>query len=202
MEATAAILVEGWSDQAAIDTLAFRLGLDLRSEGVLTVPMGGITNLGAFVHELGAQGAGLALAGLCDAAEEGYVCRTLGRAGLLDDQNRTGLEAAGFFVCEADLEDELIRALGTDAVQAVLEQQGELDSFRRFQDQLAQRERDVHAQLHRFMGTRATRKIRYGALLVEALDMALAPRALDHVVHHATTSMISRRGLQPIGSAE
>ena len=33
--ASAVILVEGWSDQAAIDTLARRRGWDLRTEGIL-----------------------------------------------------------------------------------------------------------------------------------------------------------------------
>ena len=101
------------------------------------------------------------------------------------DLSRTGLETIGFFVCEADLEDELIRALGTTAVEAVLDAQGELDSFRRFQEQPAQRGRNLNAQLHRFMGTRAGRKIRYGSLLTDAIDLALVPRALELVIAHA-----------------
>jgi hypothetical protein len=32
----------------------------------------------------------------------------------------------GFFVCDEDLEDELIRALGPDAVEGIIESQGEL----------------------------------------------------------------------------
>jgi len=92
---------------------------------------------------------------------------------------------AGVFACDADLEDELIRALGTAAVEAVLEAEGELASFRRFQEQPAQRGRDLHAQLHRFLGTRAGRKIRYGALLVDALDLDRVPCALELVLAHA-----------------
>ena len=84
----------------------------------------------------------------------------------------------------ADLEDELIRALGTAAVERVLESEGELESFRRFQDQPAQRGRDTHAHLVRFMGTRARRKIRYGSLLVNALQLDRVPRALDLVLSH------------------
>ena len=97
---------------------------------------------------------------------------------------RADLEALGFFVCEADLEDELIRAAGSAAVEAVLHEQGELGSFRRFQDQPAQRERGVHAQLRRFLGTRARRKIRYGTLLVEAIALSRMPRPLVLVVEH------------------
>lgn len=96
-----------------------------------------------------------------------------------------GTEAIGFFACDADLEDQLIRALGTDAVERVLAREGELESFRRFQNQPDQRGRDVHAQLRRFMGTRAGRKIRYGSLMVEALAPGQAPHALECVLAHA-----------------
>jgi hypothetical protein len=183
--ARAVILVEGWSDQAAIDTLARRRGWDLRTEGILTLPIGGVTNLGAFIEALGPSGLDLRLAGLCDAAEEDYARRTLERAGLGTDLTRAGLEARGFFICEADLEDELIRALGTPAVEAVLKAQGELHSFRRFQEQPAQRGRSLNAQLHRFMGTRGGRKVRYGSLLTDAIDLAHVPRALELVIAHA-----------------
>ena len=110
--ARAVILVEGWSDQAAIDTLARRFGFELAAEGVLTLPIGGVTNLGAFVQVLGPAGLDLRVAGLCDAAEERYAGRTLARAGMATDGTRAGLAARGFFVCDADLEDELIRAVG------------------------------------------------------------------------------------------
>lgn len=183
--ASAVILVEGWSDQAAIDTLARRRGWDLRAEGILTLPIGGVTNLGAFIQALGTSGLDLRLAGLCDAAEEDYARRSLERAGMGTDLTRTDLEAMGFFICEADLEDELIRALGTTAVEAVLNAQGDLDSFRRFQEQPAQRGRSLDAQLHRFMGTRAGRKVRYGSVLIDAIALAHMPRALELVIAHA-----------------
>lgn len=192
--ASAVILVEGWSDQAAIDTLAWRRGWDLQTEGILTLPIGGVTNLGAFIQVLGASGLGLRLAGLCDAAEEDYTRRTLERAGLETDLNRTGLETMGFFICEADLEDELIRALGTTGVEAVLDRQDELDSFRRFQKQPAQRGRGLNAQLRRFMGTRARRKVRYGSLLIDAINLAHVPRALELVIAHARASATFCKG--------
>jgi hypothetical protein len=183
--ARAVILVEGWSDQAALETLARRRGWDLPAEGIGVVPLGGITNIGKFAQALGPRGLGMRLAGLCDAAEEPYVTRHLHRLGLGNAQTREEREALGFFVCEADLEDELIRALGTAAVERVLEGEGELESFRRFQDQPAQRGRSDHAHLRRFMGTRARRKIRYGSLLVDALPLERVPRALDLVlIHH------------------
>jgi hypothetical protein len=180
--AAAAILVEGWSDQAALDALARRRGRDLHAEGIVIVPIGGVTNVGRFVRALGPRGLGVRLAGLYDIAELSYVRRALEQAGFGANFTDIGTEAFGFFVCDADLEDELIRALGTLEVERVLESQGELGSFRSFQAQPAQRGRDHRAQLRRFMGTRAGRKIRYGSLLVEALDLDRVPRALDLVL--------------------
>jgi hypothetical protein len=106
--ARAAILVEGWSDQAALEALARRRGWRLHAEGIVIVPIGGVTNLGKFVQALGPSGLGLRLAGLYDAGEARYVQRTLGRLGPGAALMPAGTEAIGFFACEADLEDELI----------------------------------------------------------------------------------------------
>ena len=182
--ARSAILVEGWSDQAAVEALARRRGLDLQAQGVGLVAIGGITNIGKFVDVLGPRGLGLRLGGLCDAAEAPYLMRSLHRAGLARTFTREESERLGFFVCDADLEDELIRALGTSAVERILATEGELNSFRKFQEQPAQRGRQAHAQLRRFMGTRARRKIRFGTLLVDALSLEYAPRPLDLVLAH------------------
>jgi hypothetical protein len=186
-QARAAILVEGWSDQAALEALARRRGRDLLTEGIVVVPIGGATNVQRFVQALGPHGLGVRLAGLCDIAELRHVRRGLERAGVATSARVTtavGTEDHGFYACDADLEDELIRALGTEAVERVLDAEGELVSFRRFQDQPAQRGRDLHAQLHRFLGTRAGRKVRYGALLVDALELDRVPRALDLALAH------------------
>ncbi len=178
------ILVEGLSDRAALEALAIRRGRDLDSEGVAVVAMGGATNIGHFLDIYGPSGLGLELAGLCDAGEEHDFRRGLERAGLGADLSREGLESRGFFVCEPDLEAELIRALGNTGVESVLQAQGELGSFRIMQRQPAHRERAVEDQLRRFMGTRSGRKLAYGRLLVEALDMSRVPRPLDGVLAH------------------
>ena len=96
------------------------------------------------------------------------------------------MERLGFYGLDADLEDELIRALGAAAVQRVVEAQGELGSLRTFQKQPAQQGRPIEAQLRRFMGTRSGRKVRYGTLLVDALDLGEVPRPLDRVLAHIT----------------
>ena len=87
-------------------------------------------------------------------------------------------------MCVADLEDELIRSLGTAAVERLIAGQGELGSFRTFCRQPAQRDRTREQQLRRFMGTRAGRKIHYGQVLADALDLTRVPRPLDRVLAH------------------
>jgi hypothetical protein len=94
------------------------------------------------------------------------------------------MERLGFYVCVADLEDELIRAIGPASVEAVLDSQGDLGSFRTFQRQPAWRGQTVEAQLRRFMGSADRRKIRYARLLVDALDLGEVPRPLDRVLAH------------------
>jgi hypothetical protein len=175
------VLVEGLSDQAAVEALARRRGRDLDAERVSVVPMGGAQAIGRFLDRFGPRGLDVGLAGLCDAAEEADFRRGLERAGLGADLDRAGLERLGFFVCVADLEDELIRALGAAKVEVIAEAQGELGSFRTFQKQPAQQERTHEQQLHRWMGNR---KIRYAPLLVDALDPANVPRPLDLVLAH------------------
>ena len=161
----AVVLVEGMSDQAAVQTLAERSGRDLRAEGVFVVPMGGATNVGHFVDLFGPGGFGVRLAGLCDQAEERDFRRGLGGVG-------------PYFVCVADLEDELIRALGTGRVEDLIEAAGESGPFLTFTRQPAHRDRARDQQLRRFMGTRSGRKIRYGHLLAAALDLTMIPAPL------------------------
>jgi hypothetical protein len=178
----AVILVEGVSDQAAIESLAVRRGRDLGREGVFVVPMGGATNIGHFLDLFGPRGLGVRLAGLCDEGEEADFRRGLARAGLGPGLTRADLERRGFYVCVADLEDEMIRALGPAAVERLIEGQGELASFGIFGRQPAQRGRTPQQQMRRFMGTRSGRKIRYGRVLAGALDLTRVPRPLDRVL--------------------
>lgn len=178
------VLVEGLSDRRAVEALAARNGRSLADEGVSVVSIGGATSIHGFLERFGPAGLGLRLAGLVDAGEEGDYRRGLQRAGLDPGLTRAGLERLGFYVCEADLEDELIRALGVAAVERVVAAQGELRQLRTLQRQPAQRGRPPQAQLRRFLGTRAGRKIQYAPLLVEALDPARVPQPLQRLLDH------------------
>jgi hypothetical protein len=178
------VLVEGVSDLRALETLAARHGHDLASAGVAIVAMGGSKNVRYAVDRFGPDGLDLRLAGLVDVPEEGDYRRALERAGLRPGPTPADLQRLGFFVCEADLEDELIRALGPARVEAILEAHGDLSTFRTFQRQPAQRGRAIEAQLRRFMGTKGGRKEAYAAYLVEALDLEEMPRPLDLLLRH------------------
>lgn len=180
------VLVEGDSDAAAITTLAARRGVDLRGSWVHVLSTHGITNFPRILAGLASAEPAVAFAGLYDEAEERHVVRALAGAGRARPVDRDAIAALGFFACVADLEDEMIRTLGAAAVEAVLDQQGELISFRRFQAQPAQRERPLDRQLRRFLGTRATRKIRYGSLLADALDPHRPPAPLQALLDRVT----------------
>ncbi|QDY77554.1 TOPRIM nucleotidyl transferase/hydrolase domain-containing protein [Streptomyces qinzhouensis] len=164
------VLLEGPSDAAAVGALAARRGRDLAAEGVCVLPMGGAMSVGRYATLLGPAGPGLRLTGLCDEAERSYYLRGWERA---------GADPAGIFVCAADLEDELIRALGPERVRELVHDQGDGRALRTFLNQPAQQDRPARQQLRRFLGTKKGRKIHYGRALVEALPPDRVPAPLD-----------------------
>ena len=157
------ILVEGESDRAALEVVASRLGVALPTIATIN-GAGGVRAAAIRYH-------GEALIGLVDANErrafEGVVPRV--------------------FVCEPDLEGELMRALGVDAVLGVIAAQGELASFRRLQQQPAQRGRPTAAQLRRFLAGRSGNKLRYAELLTAAIPPDRLPAPLTGLVRAAQT---------------
>ncbi len=156
----AVVLVEGVTDRIALDAVARRLALDL--DGVEIVPIGGAQAIRR-ASELYRDER---VVGLCDAGEERWFRRVLGDA---------------TFVCVKDLEDEMIRALGSERVQGVVAAQGELDTFRNFQNQLFWRGRPVEMQLRRWLQN-GGRQHRYPPLLVEAMEPDEIPRPLADVL--------------------
>jgi hypothetical protein len=173
------VLVEGVSDQVALEALATRRRWDLDARGVSVVPMGGAMSIRRYLRILRAHWPDLGLRGLCDVGEESHFRRGLEESGLGVELTRTAMEALGFYVCVADLEDELIRALGAASVQQVVAAEGHLRRFRGFENQPAQRGKAVEQQLRRFMGTTSGRKARYARALALELDPDRVPRPLD-----------------------
>jgi hypothetical protein len=169
----AVVLLEGESDAAAVNALAASRSRDLAAEGVCVLPMGGAMSVGRFARLLGPSGLNLRLTGLCDVAERRYYARALEDASAAQQE---------FFVCAADLEDELIRALGVTRVEELVRAEGDLRALKTFLRQPAQRDRTSQQQLRRFLGTKKGRKIHYGRVLVEALDPDRIPDPLDDLL--------------------
>ena len=171
------ILVEGESDAGAVRALAELSGCDLDLQQVDIRSAEGVTNFPKLLADYLRANPGAGFCGMYDIADEWHVRRALLHAGVAVGPDEP-LEPFGFFACVADLEDELIRALGDDGVERVIDGEGELASFRRFQAMPQHRDTPRHRQLHRFLGTRATRKIRSARRLVEALGLERLPRPL------------------------
>ncbi|NYJ02296.1 hypothetical protein HNR19_002994 [Nocardioides thalensis] len=176
------VLVEGNSDRVALLTLAARRGRDLAAEGVEVVSMGGVTNTRSFALRYGPDGLGVPLAGLYDAPDEAKVRGGLSAAGLPVSADPGGLAELGFFACVADLEDELIRALGLDGVDEVIARAGERRSLALLAGMPAQRGWTRLAVVRRFLGSQGGRKARYAALFVDALEDHRVPAPLAAVL--------------------
>jgi len=162
------VFVEGESDAVALETLARRLGRDLDAENVRVVALHGVTNIGP---RLAAMPHGARVIGLCDAPELRVFRRAL-------DRSAGRLSVLACFACDPDLETELVDAVGTARVVDVITRERELEAFRTLQHQPAHRDGSLEGQLHRFIGTKSGRKIRYARLLTEAFDLTAAPRPL------------------------
>ncbi len=166
--AKAVILVEGESDRIAVETLAARRGRDLAAEGVAVVAVGGAHALERVLAAFHAE----RVTGLYDRGEEAAVRRALDRAGIARD---------GFYVCDPDLEGELVRSLGPERMLRLVEERGQLAAFRTYQKQPDKRSLSLEAQLH---GWLHNWKVRYAAALVDALDLERVPPPLDRVLAH------------------
>lgn len=158
------VLVEGESDAVVVRSLAQRRGLDLD-----VVAMGGVTNVRRYAAELAAGPDGVVLLGLCDAGERRYL-------------ESLDPPLSGVFVCDRDLEQELIRSLGPPAVLAALDEIGDLGRFRTFQAQPEWRDRPVADQLRRFAGSGSGRKVLLAARLGGRLTRTTTPGCLDSLL--------------------
>jgi hypothetical protein len=177
--AEAVVLVEGISDQIAVETLATRGGRDLGAERVVVLPIGGAHAIARYLTQFGPAGAGLRLTGMCEIREEEIVRRGLASAGIGSPGTRAVMESLGFYVCIEDLEDELIRAIGAARIEALIDSQGDLGSFRSLQRQPEWRGQPAGAQLRRFLGSGARRKLRYARLLAGTVGLDRLPHPLE-----------------------
>jgi hypothetical protein len=158
------VLVEGESDRVAIETLAARLG----------GPAPKVLAVGGSKGARGASGAlpGERLIGLVDANERADFERVLPEV----------------YVCDPDLEGELVRALGVDGVLAVIDDAGELESFHKLQHQPFQRSRTTEQQLARFFGGRSGNKAKYARLMARAVPLDRIPPPLAALLEAVKTA--------------
>lgn len=176
------ILVEGDSDRAALEAAAHVLGFELPLTSIRV--MNGATNVVKMLTGLVPKD--VRVAGLYDIGEKAHIIRALSEAGLTEGRDPTALESLGFFACDRDLETELIRALGVTRVITVIETQGDdLRRFRTLQQMPEWRGRKVENQLRRWFGSGSRRKVRYAALLVDAMTADEVPLPLRRVLRHA-----------------
>ena len=142
-------------------------------EGVAIQVLGGATKVEAQVSRYRALNDRTAMVGLCDANEAPLFHGCEG----LDEVE----------VCDANLEDELLRAVGLDRMVDFISSQGELAAFETFQKQPPWRDRPLQPQLMRFWGTRARRKTRYAEELVSWISDERMPTPLVRVLDAAET---------------
>jgi hypothetical protein len=175
------VLLEGPSDVAAVRAVAAAFDVTDSAHRYQLINMGGVTNIRRHLVALRAASAPVRVIGMCDAGEAQFFARALEVNG--DGTHyATDLAEHGFYVCDADLEDELIRALGPERVVSVLWRLGLRGHLATFQRQPAWRDRPLHEQLHRFAGVAAGRKTLLAAALAESLAPHEAPAPLRRLV--------------------
>lgn len=170
------VLLEGVSDIAALTAVAATRGIAL--DHVQLVDLGGVTNVRRELSELRHGSVDLEILGMCDAPEVRFVEQALNEIGC-SVRDASDLSSYGFFICHADLEEELIRALGTERAMAVVEDLRLDAKLATLRQQPAWQDRPLAEQLHRFCGVASGRK----ELLAGALAAALEPDEVPAPLH-------------------
>jgi hypothetical protein len=167
------VLLEGPSDVAAVRAVAERRELHLDASAVRLVDMGGATNVRRHLHDAFTAAVSPRVLGMCDIKEAGFFVRALRDLGCAVSSGEA-LPHWGFQLCDRDLEDELLRALGPRRVRDVLDDLRLADRFATFTQQPAWAARDFHEQARRFAGVASGRK----ELMAQALALALPTDSL------------------------
>ena len=175
------IFAEGPSDYLALHAAADVLSVDLDARGAAVVSLQGASLLSIYLTLLGPNGLDLSLCGLCDLDAESEWRAKLQAVGL-NATSRAALNSQGFYVCDIDLEDELIRAHGSTAVQSIIALEGEARKFSAFASQLPNRSLTLSEQLTEFV---RKSKTRWSPKLVSELSAASMPSPLRDVLANA-----------------
>lgn len=179
--APALVLLEGPSDVAALEAVLTARRPTVPGTAYRLVDMAGVTNTATHLRAAAASSPPRPVLGLCDAGEAWVVVRALQEQGL-PVRGAGDLPQHGFFVCERDLEDELIRALGVEECLRLLDGMGLGHRFRSFSRQRAWSDRPVEDRLHRFAGVASGRKIRLAGAMAAALPPGRVPPPIAGLV--------------------
>lgn len=174
-DARTVVLLEGVSDVAAVQALMDAQGIG--AAPVHLASLDGATNWNRALKELRLLRGDVDVLGLVDQNEAHAAVRALTQDGL-PVQDASDLPVYGVFVCEADLEDELIRALGAERARDALADAGLGGKFEAFQSQGEWGERTLADQLHRFCGVASGRKALAAGVLAGALAADEVPEPL------------------------
>lgn len=180
--ARSVILVEGASDKLALQALAEKMATNLDSKGVSIIELDGANTLGTFLKLVGKTGFDLPIQGLCDADKVSDWCDYLQDAGHGTPATRADLEALGFYVADRDLEDELIRSLGSARVKAAIKSEGDESAWITFQKQPTQKSLPESEQLRSFI-KKGNRKVQYAPVLVDLLQLHEVPNCLARIIN-------------------
>lgn len=171
------VLLEGPSDVAALEAVLATRAPAVPRTAYRLVDMGGVTNTATHLRAAGPA----PVLGLCDERETWVVVGALRRRGLVVEGEQD-LGRLGFFVCRADLEEELIRALGVPECMELLGRLGLGGRFATFSGQPAWAGRPVEVRLHRFMGVASGRKVRLAGAMASALPPERVPPPIARLV--------------------
>jgi len=172
------ILVEGYSDLLAVRVLAATLGIALDAAGVSVLSLEGGS---LFVHYLGLLGPGglqVNLRGLCDDDKVQEWINRLGAVGL-PVHDRASYVAAGFQVCDPDLEGVLVGALTEQEVQVAIDAEGGLAELQMYAGQPSQAGM-TSAQIQ--LAFIKNDKIRWVPVIASAVPAAAVPQPLRDLV--------------------
>ena len=171
-----AVLLEGPSDVAAVNALMKTCDIDPKPAEL--VSLAGITNVGRVLAEVRLTRPDVDVVGLCDAADTRFVEKALSDDGM-PVADASDLPVYGFFVCERDLEDELIRALGAERARDAIVGAGLGSPFESLRSQQPWVDRPLAEQLHRFCGAASGRKELAAGILASALAPDEVPEPLS-----------------------
>ena len=168
------ILLEGHSDLLAIRVLARALDVDLDARGISLLSLDGAGSVVHYLSLFGPAGLGLTLRGLCDADHEETWRTRLQDAGI-EVTDRAAMNAVGFQVADADLEEELIGALGTQRVSELIEKENADQAFANFTQQGAIARLSLAEQQHDFLHKQS---VRWAPVLADDLSVEDIPQPI------------------------